>query len=192
MAHAISALTNPGDSISYTAGRVTVTLQWIRDGVYTVTTYQGTLRIDEQCGSYTTEQIARSVARLWAEMAKAEAEATPVASLAVLAEMGEQRQARPTMAGAHLADVTDPQHRALSTAAAFGRVHRGGGTYRESVATLRALARKGLVRLHMRPGRRYDIDHATITAAGERELARLDAEAARREQHTALLVRLAG
>lgn len=194
--HAISALTRPGDSISYTAGRTTITLQYVRDGAYTVTVYQGTYRVEDQCGSYTTEQIARSVARLYAELAKAEADAegseAPVASsLPAVALQGTHRQVRPTMAGAQLADVTDPQHRALATAVAFGRVTRGGGTYQESVATLRALARKGLVRLHMRPGRRYDIDHATITAAGERELGRLDVEATRREQRNHHLATLA-
>ncbi|MDZ5443772.1 hypothetical protein U2F26_13670 [Micromonospora sp. 4G57] len=193
--HAISALSRPGDSIAYTAGRTTITLQYVRDGAYTVTVYQGTYRVEDQCGSYTTEPIARSVAHLYAELAKAEADAegsaAPVASLPAVALQGSHRQVRPTMAGAQLADVTDPQHRALATAVAFGRVTRGGGTYQESVATLRALARKGLVRLHMRPGRRYDIDHATLTAAGERELARLDAEATRREQRNDQLATLA-
>lgn len=175
-------LTTPGQQISYTTpdGRVTITVQYVHPGAYTVTTYQGTLRIEDQCDSYPTEDEARAVARAYAVLAKAEALAAPVASLAALAGQGEQRQVAPTMAGAHLADVTDPQHRALATAATIGRVMRGRGG--ESVTTLKALARKGLVRLVMRPGKRYDVDHAVILPAGERELARLDqvAEEARR------------
>ena len=197
--HAISALDKPGDSLSYTAGRVTITLQFVREGAYTVTTYQGTYRVEDNCGSYPTEHIARSVARLYAEIAKAEAEQTPAASLAVLAEQtpaaslavlaeqGTPAQVRPTMAGAHLADVTDPQHRALATAATLGRVQRGRGG--ESVATLKALARKGLVQLVMRPGKRYDVDHAVLTEVGERELSRLDAAAAEQHARAALLAR---
>lgn len=189
--HAISALTQPGDSLSYTAGRTSITLQYVRDGAYTVTVYQGTYRVEDQCGSYPTEQIARSVARLYAELAKAEAESTPIASLAVLAEQGAPRQVRPTMAGAHLADVTDPQHRALATAATLGRVERGGGATQESVSTLKALARKGLLRLVMKPGKRHDVAYGLLTPAGERELTRLDAAAAEKAKHTALLARLA-
>lgn len=112
----------------------------------------------------------------------------PPASLAVLAKVGAPRQARPTMAGAHLAHVSDPQHRALATAASLGQVTRGKGG--ESVATLKALARKGLLTLVMRPGRRFDVDHAVITPAGARELARLDREAAERSEREARLTRV--
>lgn len=62
-----------GQTISHPAGRVTITLQYVRPGAYTVTTYQGgTLRIEDNCGSYTTEAEARAVARLYAETYRAE------------------------------------------------------------------------------------------------------------------------
>jgi hypothetical protein len=182
MTHAISELARPGDSITYTAGRVTITLQFVRDDAYAVTVYQGTLRIEDNCGSYSTEAIARSVARLYAELARAEAQPVEPASLAVLAAAGTARQVAPTMAGAHLADTTDPQHRALATAAVLGRVERGGLPGQEGVRTLKALARKGFARLVMRPGKRYDVDHAVLLPAGVRELERLDAEADRRNR----------
>jgi 3,4-dihydroxy-2-butanone 4-phosphate synthase len=108
-------------------------------------------------------------------------------SFKVLAEAGKPAQVPPTLAGAHLSDVTDPQHRALRTAAETGVIERGGPTG-ASVTTLKAMARKGLVRLHMvSGGRRYEIGHATITAAGERHLARLDAAAEQAEQRMALI-----
>ena len=60
-------------TITYPVGRVEITLQYVRDGAYTVTTIQGgTLRIEDNCGSYATEAEARAVARLYAETYKAE------------------------------------------------------------------------------------------------------------------------
>ncbi|TDC63896.1 hypothetical protein E1258_09630 [Micromonospora sp. KC207] len=116
----------------------------------------------------------------------------PPASLAVLAQTGTTRQARPTMAGAHLTHVTDPQHRALATAATLGRVTRGKGG--EPLPVLRALARKGLLTLVPPPGRRFDVDHAVITEAGRRKLARLGqvaAEQAEREARVAKVLAFA-
>lgn len=122
-------------------------------------------------------------------LAQMRAHLNPPASLAILAKVGTPRQVQPTMAGAHVATVTDPQHRALATAATVGRVQRGKGG--ESVTTLKALARKGLLTLVPPPGgRRFDVDHAVITPAGERELARLDAEAAVRSAREARLARV--
>lgn len=160
-----------GQTMTYTTpdGRTTITLQHVRPGAYTVTTYQGTLRIEDQCGSFPTEDLGRAVARAYAVLAKAEA--APVASLTVLAEQGTPRQVRPTMSGAHLAAVTGAQHRALATAAMFGRVERSAD---HTVRTLKALARKGYLTLVMRPGTRYDVDHGVLTDGGLRELDRLD------------------
>lgn len=62
-----------GQTIPYSVGRIEITLRYVRPGAYTVTTYQGgTLRIEDNCGSYTTESEARAVARLYAEQYKAE------------------------------------------------------------------------------------------------------------------------
>lgn len=174
-----------GDTIGYTAGRTTITLQWVREDVYTVTTYQGSRRIEEQCGSYPTEELARQVARLYAKLAKAEA--APL-TLADTVPTGARRQVPPTMAGAQFADVTDAQHRALATAAMFGRVERSAD---HSISVLKALARKGLLTLTMRPGKRYDVAYGVLTPKGERELKRLDAANGRREKSTAHRARLA-
>ena len=112
----------------------------------------------------------------------------PPASLAVLAQAGTPRQIRPTMAGAHLADLPNPQHRALATAATLGRVQRGKGG--EPLPVLRALARKGLLTLVPPPGRRFDVDHAVITEAGRRELARLDQVAAEQAEQADRLAKV--
>lgn len=182
-------LTTPGQEITWTSpdGGTTITVQYVRPGAYTVTTYQRTLRVEDQCGSYTTEAEARTVARGYAILARDEAQAAPV-TLASLARQAMPRQVAPTMAGAQLAAVTGTQHRALATAATLGRVQRGRGG--ESVATLNALARKRLVTLVMKPGRRYDVDYAVITQAGERELARLDAEAAEKARIARLVAQV--
>ena len=51
-----------GDRIVKQVGRVEITLQWVREGVYTVTTYDGTRRIDEHCHPYDNEEEARGYA----------------------------------------------------------------------------------------------------------------------------------
>jgi hypothetical protein len=178
-----------GDSLTYRAGRVEITLQWVREDVYTVTTYQGTLRINDNCGAYDTEAEARDVARGYALMYKAEA--LNAATLADTVPAGRFRQVRPTLAGAQLANVSNAQHRALATAAVLGRVERGGAEGQESVKTLRALNRKGFLRLVMKPGtRKSNIDYGVLTPAGERELERLDDVAEQTERHERLLTRL--
>lgn len=61
-------LNHIGDQITVTIGRITITLQWVREGAYTVTTYQGgTLRIEEHCKSWPTEDHARGHAYMVAE-----------------------------------------------------------------------------------------------------------------------------
>jgi hypothetical protein len=48
---------------------VTVTVQCSRlDAAYTVTTYRNTYRLEDQCGSYPTEQEACLVARGYCQM----------------------------------------------------------------------------------------------------------------------------
>lgn len=53
-----------GDQIFYPVGRVVIGLQWVRDGAYAVTTYQGTMRIEEHCKAWPTDDEARGYARL--------------------------------------------------------------------------------------------------------------------------------
>ena len=71
------------------------------------------------------------------------------------------RQVRPTMAGAHLADVTTPQQRALA-AQRDGIIWVGPGI---GAATLKAMARKGLGRLTY-AGSRYRIVALILNSRG--------------------------
>jgi hypothetical protein len=168
------ALTHVGDLISYTAGSTTITLQWIREGAYSVTTYRGGAiqqRVDERCGSYPTEAEARDVARGYALLAKQAARP----SLTEVTAHAQHRQVPPTMAGAHLSAATDAQHRALAQAARAGVVYRGGQPGQAPVTVLTALARKGWLTLTAKPGsRRNNWAYGEITDAGRVELARLD------------------
>lgn len=100
-------------------------------------------------------------------------------TLDVLAHLGEHHQVAPTMAGTHLTKVTDPQHRALQIAEDNGAVHRGGKPGQAPGPVLKALGRKGYLRLTAHPGtRRHDWAYGEITPAGRRELARLNEAAA--------------
>lgn len=77
-----------------------------------------------------------------------------------------RRQVRPTMAGAHLAELTEPQQDAIAVA------QRNAGTVLRSadhpLPVLRALARKGFARLNFaaNAGRRRIVESATLTARG--------------------------
>lgn len=58
-----------GQTDTVTVGRHNLTIQCVRpDAAYTVTVYQGTLRIDEQCGSYPTQEQAYEIRDGYAEM----------------------------------------------------------------------------------------------------------------------------
>lgn len=65
MVTAKPALTQLGDTISFIAGRYRVTLQWVRDGAYSVTTEAASTgaRVDEWSCSYRSETAARDEAR---------------------------------------------------------------------------------------------------------------------------------
>jgi hypothetical protein len=98
----------------------------------------------------------------------AESPSVDAQTMADTVPTGCRRQVRPTMAGAHLADLTKAQRYALATAAQFGGV-MVRGKYKP-VHLLRALARKGFVTLNYRPGsRRPDPISATLTERGWRE-----------------------
>jgi hypothetical protein len=65
-----------GDYIVFTAGRTEITVQCVRlDAAYTITTYVGTLRIEDQCTSVADEATARLIARGYAHLALAESAA---------------------------------------------------------------------------------------------------------------------
>ncbi|GAA4439176.1 hypothetical protein [Phytohabitans houttuyneae] len=143
--------------------------------------------VDDLTRSYVDEQLARTVARvitlaLRREGATVESAAAAVAQfltaapvlvagpvgLQALARLGERRQVRPTMAGAHHAAISVPQRLALATAVQTGGSIRRGRSFPAPV--LRALARKGLATLIYRDGSsRPDIVSATLTALGWRE-----------------------
>lgn len=59
-----------GDYITFTAGRTAIRVQCIRPGeAYSVVVEQGSYRVEDQCGSYPTEDLAREVARSFAKLA---------------------------------------------------------------------------------------------------------------------------
>lgn len=79
---------------------------------------------------------------------------------------GIRRQVRPTMAGAHVAPLSEPLTRIVKVA------HTNGGTVLRSrtanASQLRALARRGMATLNYRPGSsRPDPVSATLTERGE-------------------------
>lgn len=165
-----NTLAVPGDTITHQVGRTVIRLQYVRENAYTVTVEQGTLRIDDNCGSYTTEAEARLIARGYAHMYRAEQQQTN--PLHQLAAQGRHRQIRPTLAGAHLANPSDPAQRVLRAA------HANGGTIARSkaatVVQLQALARKGLVTLNYQSGtgRRRVVESATLTESGIKAVTR--------------------
>jgi hypothetical protein len=55
-------LTCPGDLITFTAGRHTITAQYVRRGAFSVTVYQGAYRVDTLCASYAVAFLARGTA----------------------------------------------------------------------------------------------------------------------------------
>ncbi|MEV5211266.1 hypothetical protein AB0K35_27720 [Micromonospora sp. NPDC053740] len=162
-----TVLSTPGQQVVYTTpnGRITITLQYVRENAYTVTTMQGTLRIDANCGSYDNEQTARLVARGYAEMYRNENPAEPTTTGV------RRRQVPPTMAGAHLTNPSDAGNRVLRAA-----LNNGGTVNRSAAATvvqLKSLARKGLVTLNYASGTglRRVVASATLTERGVKAVA---------------------
>jgi hypothetical protein len=171
------------------AGRYIVQVSITDGGTYRVETLHGgslATPIDELTRSYESEALARKIARVVTvalrtghTIDETAAKVTqflttvpvldsPPRGLEALACLGEQRQVRPTAAGAHHAPITAPQRHALATAAKAGGSVRRGRAFPAPV--LRALARKGLATLNYRPGSsRPDIVSATLTALGWRE-----------------------
>jgi hypothetical protein len=111
-----------GDSLSYTTNRgVTVTLQWVRAGAYTVTVYNGSYRVEDLCGAYADEATARLIARGYAVLYTAEADATDAAEVLrvditdELAKAMRRRDSRRVATLNRLADRLDtPADRALA------------------------------------------------------------------------------
>lgn len=58
-----------GEYVTYGAGDILVTLQCVRpDAAYTITCYRNTLRLDDNCTTAETEDLARTIARGYAVM----------------------------------------------------------------------------------------------------------------------------
>jgi hypothetical protein len=174
----MKATASTEQSITGTYGHLTITyrrLTW----TWTVTVFAGPTRVEELCGTWDTAAPAYREAQ---RIAAAAFTGTPVHDIisakpseAVLAEVanilntvptGHHRQARPTMAGAHLANLTDPDRRAIRHAATnAGKVHACRDFPRP---VLRALARKGYGLLNYQPGlgRRKVIESLTLNGRG--------------------------
>lgn len=161
-----------------TYGRLTIeyrrtTFTW------TVTVYQGTLRIDELCqvfsaglpayreaqriatAAYAGESVEQIVAAKPSELVLA-----AVKSIVDAVPEGERRQVPATMPGAHLADITEAQARAIRHASRNdGRVYACRDFPRP---VLRSLARKGHGVLNYQPGlgRRKVIESLTLSGRG--------------------------
>jgi hypothetical protein len=171
--------TNATDrAITGTYGQLTITYRHLTT-TWTVAVYRGTLRIDELCGTYDNAHAAYREAQRIALAAHhgtpvADIIATKPAELALAAvkqlletvPVGEYRQVRPTVAGAHLAPLADAQLRAIRVAADGGTrtVYVGQATR----PTLQALARKGYGTLNYQPGlgRRRVIESLTLNQRG--------------------------
>lgn len=62
-----------GETVDCQAGRVVITLQCVRPGhAYTVTVYQGSLRIEDNCCAFDNEADARTMARGYAHLYRAD------------------------------------------------------------------------------------------------------------------------
>lgn len=171
-------------SIAGTYGKLTITYTKTMF-TWSVTVYQGTLRIEELCGAWDNASAAYREAQRIATAAFAgetveQIVAAKPANLVLAAvagildtvPTGETRQVRPTMAHAHLAPLADAQDRAILIAGARANhtVYVGQATR----PTLRAIARKGFGVLNFQPGlgRRKVIESLTLN---ERGVARAEA-----------------
>jgi hypothetical protein len=175
----MTTIINEADNIlTGTYGRLTITYRRLIH-TWTVTVYNGTLRIDELCGTYDNAHAAWSEARRIAAAAHhgtplADIIATKPAELALAAvrdlldtvPTAEPRQVRATLAGAHLTPLAEAQRHALRIAAARNdwTVYAGQVTR----PTLRALARKGFGRINYQPGlgRRRVVESLTLNTRG--------------------------
>ncbi|GAA1550609.1 hypothetical protein GCM10009827_084100 [Dactylosporangium maewongense] len=81
-----------GQQMQEQAGRVVVTLQRVTAAAWTVTVYQGTLRIEDQCASFSDEVAAALTASAYLQLARAEQIAAETANPAAPLAQGEIRE----------------------------------------------------------------------------------------------------
>lgn len=157
-----------GQVIAKTVANTTIEVQWVREGAYTVATYRGTsVRQQVEIVAWDDEQAARDHAAGLVQLLHAE-QAQPV-GLAALKALAEPRQVRGTIAGAHLADLSEPQRFVIDVAAKTGGTVRRGKSF--PLPVLRAVARKGFGTLNYaaNAGRRRVVESLTLNSRGWRE-----------------------
>jgi hypothetical protein len=149
------AWTSPDRRITITVRRAHFT--------WTVETYQGTLRVTDNCGAYGSEGEARAVARGYATMYRAEhSTPAPTSGSPVVNPTPDSGQT----------EMTGPEARVINEALRYGgRIWRykrqavaaGHGDNYADVSMLQAMARRGFVTL---AGTRYRPLHADVTNWG--------------------------
>lgn len=158
-----------GHRMTWTAPdkRTTVTVQRL-DFTYTVTTAQGTYRLNDMCGTYPTEKAARADALMWAELIRARTAQPEPAPVTPISSVG-----RPVARG-HQIDMSRPQAEAIAyvmrTPNQHGELGILGRGNREGCLTdpqLRALRKRGYVELTYQPNG-YQVSGARVTPTGER------------------------
>ncbi|GAA0493945.1 hypothetical protein Ade02nite_20910 [Paractinoplanes deccanensis] len=145
----IKQLSQIEDEIAYQVGSVIIKLKWVNHDAYAVTVYNGTDRIEDNCGSYPTEAEARLIARGYAEMYKAEHDAKPTS----LADYRQTSRVQPTRSRVHTKPLTAAE-------LARVRAHRNGVVTLlpgQPWTMLRAIVRRGYADQPdgHRPGQKY-------------------------------------
>lgn len=155
---ASQAFPHVGSRLAWTAPDGRTTISVIRGhAAWTVETYQGTYRMDDQCGSYATEEEARLVARAYAVLAKRESGASETVSEAPSVVRVQPAAPRTWK------QATDQQAELMAAIGTGGYIRRGAGPGRASVTQLTAMARRGLVELDVElVGARKIVVGATI------------------------------
>jgi len=181
----IAVSSDPTTQVARTYGNLTITAQRTIDGGYSLNVYAATSGHRYDNLAYSSPDWAAFMARINhirnlaaqgltgdqiadrinqpARQAVDDAEQIVTNALNELAAIGNHRHIRPTMAGAHLANLTAPQQRALA-AQHDGIITPGPGINR---STLNALDRKGYGTV-VYTGARKRISHLVLNARGLR------------------------
>lgn len=146
---------NVGSELRWTSpdNRTTITVRR-GDLTWTIETYQGTLRIEEKCSSFATEREARGAARMYAEMAAADAERSA----------DQTSRIAPTTPVRHQTRMSHQQATAILAAGPGGVIHRGRGKGQLTVVQLKALHNRGYGTAYV--GDDGQINQLVVTAAG--------------------------
>ncbi len=152
----IQQLNRIDDLIRFQIGTIMIVLQWVATDAYTVTTTRGgILRIEDNCGSYPTEDEARAIARGYAQMYKAEHEAP-----ATLDSFRQPHRATPPRSQVHRKPLT-PAERARIAANVDGVVKVRPG---QPWTMLRAIHQRIGGERTYKPGSKHIIASLTLSA----------------------------